>query len=160
MYSIGMKKVAAGLLMYRLKDGESEVLLVHLGGPFWAKKDAGAWSVPKGVVDEGEEDLLETAKREFEEETGVKPEGEFVFLTKVGRPGKDVHVWYFEGDCDPAQIKGNMIEIEWPPRSGKKIEIPEVDKGAFFTIEEAKTKIYTYQLPLIEEFEKIMASKI
>lgn len=149
-----MKKLAAGLLMYRKCSGGPEVLLVHLGGPYWAKKDLSAWSIPKGEAKEGEE-LIDVAKREFEEETGVKSEGEFTFLTVAKRPGKDVHVWYFEGDCDASKVRGNMIEIEWPPRTGKKMEIPEVDKGAFYSLEEAKTKIYKYQLPIIEEFEKL-----
>ncbi len=154
-----MKKHSAGLLMYRIKNGEWEVLLVHPGGPFWKNKDHGAWSVPKGMADEGEEggDMLVVAKREFEEETGVKPEGDFEYLTSVKRKdGKVVDVWTFEGECDTSKIKSNLCEIEWPPRSGQRIEIPEVDKGEFFTIKEAKEKINAYQLGIIEAFEQKM----
>jgi predicted NUDIX family NTP pyrophosphohydrolase len=149
---------AAGLLMYRKGAGGPEVLLVHQGGPYWAKKDLAGWSLPKGEAKEGEE-LIDVAKREFEEETGVKPEGEFIFLNVSKRPGKEVHVWYFEGDCDASKVRGNMIEIEWPPRSGKKIEIPEVDKGEFFTLDVAKTKIFTYLKPSVEAFEKLVIEK-
>jgi len=143
--------------MYRLKNGEPEVLLVHPGGPFWKNKDDGAWDIPKGEAEEGETDLLAVAKREFEEETGFKPEGEFQHLTSVKRKdGKIMEIWIFEGDCDPSQLKSNTILIDWPPRSGKKMEIPEVDRGDFFNIEEAKKKVYSYHVPTIETFEKFI----
>lgn len=143
--------------MYRIREGMSEVLLVHPGGPFWAKKDV--WSIPKGMADNGEEgdQLLEVAKREFEEETGIQPKGTFRYLTSVTKSdGKEVHVWMFEGDCDVSKLTSNTCEIEWPPRSGKKIEIPEVDRGQFFTIEEAKRKIHSYQIGIIEALEKFL----
>ena len=145
--------------MYRMKEGKPEVLLVHPGGPFWAKKDDGVWGVPKGEADNGEdgEQLLDVAKREFEEETGFQTSEPFVLLGIVKRKdGKAVHTWAFEGDCDPSKLKSNTIFIDWPPRSGKKLEIPEVDKAAFFNLPEAKTKIYPYQLGILEAFEKII----
>ena len=153
------KKISAGLLMYRLKNGVREVLLVHPGGPYWAKRDDGAWGIPKGEADNGEttaEELLEVAKHEFEEETGVKAEGSFLYLTKVERSDgkKSVEAWAFEGDCDCSKIKSNLAEIEWPPKSGKKIQIPEIDRGEFFTLEEAKRKVVPYQWGIIEAFEK------
>ena len=133
-------------------------MLAHYGGPFWAKKDAGAWGIPKGQAESGEqsrEDLFAVATREFEEETSFKPEGDFDYLTTIERDdGKKVHVWVFEGDADPAKFKSNTVVIEWPPRSGKKIEIPEVDRGEFFTIEVAKEKIIPYQLGILAAFEE------
>ncbi|MBI2592649.1 MAG: NUDIX domain-containing protein [Candidatus Colwellbacteria bacterium] len=152
-------KTSAGLLMYRIRNGAPEVFLVHPGGPFWKKRDDGAWSIPKGEVDnyEAGDGLLEVAKREFEEETGIKPNGEFKYLTSVRRKdGKVVEVWMFEGDCDPASIKSNTIFIEWPPRSEKQLEIPEVDRAGFFTIDEAKKKLNKYQIGIIEAFERVM----
>ncbi|MDE1974944.1 MAG: NUDIX domain-containing protein [Patescibacteria group bacterium] len=148
-----MPKISAGLLMYRMVNGEPEILLVHPGGPFWKNKDIGVWSIPKGETEEGEE-MLEVAKREFKEETGVTAEGDFVSIGSADRPGKTVHAWMFEGDCDPTKIISNMITIEWPPKSGKKIDIPEVDRAGFFSVEEARSKIVGYQLPLIDEFVK------
>lgn len=149
--------------MYRKSRGVPEVLLVHPGGPFFKNKDDGVWSVPKGLADNGEtgEELLEVAKREFEEETGVKPEGVFERIGTMRRSdGKTVEVWAFEGDCDPSKITSNTIFIEWPPRTGKKLEIPEVDRGAFFTLEDARKKLYPYQAPIIELFEKHLASLV
>ena len=151
-----MKKTSAGLLMYRMKNETLEVLLVHPGGPYWKNKDEGAWSIPKGEAENNETGnaLLEVARREFEEETGIKPIGDFKYLTSVNRKdGKVVEAWMFEGDCDPTQLKSNTIMINWPPRSGRQIEIPEIDRGAFFNIEQAKIKI-GYQLPFINEFEQ------
>ena len=138
------------------------MLLVHPGGPFFKNKDDGVWSVPKGLADNGEagEELLSVAKREFEEETGVKPEGTFARVGTMHRSdGKTVEVWAFEGDCDASAITSNTIEIEWPPRSGKKLEIPEVDRAAFFTPEEARVKLYPYQAPIIDAFVRFYASK-
>ena len=155
-----MKLLSAGLLMYRFKDGAPQVLLVHPGGPFWQNKDDGAWGLPKGEADDGEmgEQLLNVAKREFEEETSFKPVGEMVYLgaVKRARDGKVVEAWMFEGDCDPSKIKSNTIVIDWPPKSGKKTLIPEIDRGAFFTPEEAKIKISEYQRGFIEMFEKVI----
>jgi predicted NUDIX family NTP pyrophosphohydrolase len=145
-----MAKVSAGLLMYRVRGGRPEVLLVHPGGPIWAKRDAGAWSIPKGEVSPGE-DALATAKREFEEETGIPPQGEFIPLgTITQKGGKAVRAWAFEGDCDPRSIKSNTFTMEWPPRSGKKQEFPEVDHAEFFSLAEAKQKINPAQTSLLD----------
>ena len=144
--------------MYRMRGGKPEVLLAHYGGPYWAKKDNGAWGIPKGQAENGEkerEDLIEVAKREFEEETSFKPGDKLEYLTEIKRnDGKKVHVWVFEGDADLSKFKSNTLTMEWPPHSGKNIEVPEVDKGAFFTIEEAKEKIVPYQLGILTAFER------
>ncbi len=141
--------------MYRIVEGKPEIFLVHTGGPYHAKKDAGAWSFPKGLT-EGDEDLLEAAKREFKEETSfdIPLNTTFIELGSVQRPDKIVHMWAFEGDCDLAKLKSNTCMVEWPPHSGKQIEIPEVDRGGFFTPTEAKIKLYPYLAPIIDEFEK------
>jgi predicted NUDIX family NTP pyrophosphohydrolase len=145
-----MPKQSAGLLMYRLRDRRIEIFLVHPGGPFWAKKDLGAWSIPKGEYAEGE-NPLDAARREFSEETGFAAKGNFVDLGTVQQAGgKIVSVWAVEGDCDPAKLRSNMCMIEWPPRSGRKIEIPEVDRGAWFTVEEARERILKSQKPIID----------
>lgn len=145
-----MPKQSAGLLMYRLRDRRIEIFLVHPGGPFWAKKDLGAWSIPKGEYAEGE-NPLDAARREFTEETGFAAEGNFVDLGTVKQAGgKIVSVWAVEGDCDPAKLRSNMCMIKWPPRSGRKIEIPEVDRGAWFTVEEARERILKSQEPIID----------
>ncbi|MEK7531335.1 MAG: NUDIX domain-containing protein, partial [Patescibacteria group bacterium] len=130
-----------------------------IGMPFWKNKDVGCWSLPKGRIDEGEGeregDLLETAKREFVEETGFEFSESFISLGSVGRKDRSkVYAWAFEGDCDPAKLKSNTIFIDWPPRTGEQMEIPEVDRGEFFDIETAKERIVSYQLGLIEAFEK------
>ena len=146
-------KTSAGLLMYRrAADGAVELLLAHPGGPFWANKDEGAWSIPKGEPDPGETDLLATARREFEEETGVRPEGPFIALRPVTQKNrKVVHAWAFAGDCDPAAIRCNECEIEWPPRSGRRISFPEIDRVEFFGIETARRKINPAQAALLDE---------
>ncbi|WP_109488392.1 NUDIX domain-containing protein [Occallatibacter savannae] len=149
-----MAKRSAGLLMFRKKGAELEVFLVHPGGPFWAAKDAGAWTVPKGEYIEGEKPL-EAAKREFTEETGFAAEGEFIDLGTVRQTsGKLVNAWAFEGDCDPEMLVSNLCEIEWPPRSGKKKEIPEVDRGAWFTLGQARQKILSSQVGFLDVLEK------
>lgn len=149
-----MVKVSAGLVMYRLRDGELEFLLAHPGGPFWQNRDAGAWTIPKGEIREGE-DPLAAAQREFEEEIGVRPEGEFVALTPIRQKGgKLVHAWAFAGDCDPARIRSNTFQMEWPPNSGKFQECPEVDRAAFFRLREAKVKINPAQAALLEELRR------
>jgi predicted NUDIX family NTP pyrophosphohydrolase len=154
-----MAKVSAGLLMYRMRGGERELLLVHPGGPLWAKKDTGAWSIPKGEVAAGE-DALSTAQREFEEETGIRPQGQFLSLgTVTQKGGKAVQAWAFEGDCDPASIRSNTFLMEWPPRSGKQQEFPEVDRAAFFGLEEAKTKINPAQVALLVELERVLSKR-
>lgn len=145
--------------MYRVRTGRLEVLLVHPGGPLWAKKDLGAWSIPKGEVGPGE-DELSTAMREFEEETGVSPQGEFIPLgTITQKSGKAVRAWAFRGDCDPAALKSNTFVMEWPPRSGKKQEFPEVDRAEFFGIEEAKKKINPAQVELLTGLEQTLSKR-
>jgi len=153
-----MSKKSAGIVLYRIKNRMLEVLLVHPGGPFWAKKDEHAWSIPKGEFDEGE-DPLEAAKREVQEETGMKVEGKFIELTPVKqKSGKMVLAWAIKGDFDPATIRSNEFEMEWPPRSGKKKKFPEVDKAEWFAIEEAEQKIVGGQIPLLKELERIVSS--
>jgi predicted NUDIX family NTP pyrophosphohydrolase len=148
-----MAKVSAGLLMYRINEGELEFLLAHPGGPFWRNKDAGAWTIPKGEIQEGEEPLL-AAQREFEEEIGFKPEGTFVPLTPITQKGgKIVHAWAFQGDCDTTCIRSNNFQMEWPPRSGRFQTCPEVDRAGFFRMAEAKQKINPAQAAFLEELE-------
>ena len=149
-----MQKISAGIILYRRREGRLKVLLVHPGGPFWKKKDLSVWSIPKGEPDEGE-NLLSAAKREFEEELGlVPPQGEFLPLgTITQRSGKIVRAWAVEGDYDVKSIKSNTIKIEWPPRSGKFREFPEVDRAEFFEVEEAKKKINPAQVELLERLE-------
>ena len=151
-----MAKTSAGLLMYRVRGGTIEVLLVHPGGPFWRKKDEGAWSIPKGEVELGEE-LLATARREFHEELGLEAAGNFIPLTPIRQKGgKVVHAWAFEGDCDPAAIRGNTFTMEWPPKSGRAIEFPEVDKAAFFDLEAARRKINPAQAALLDQLDRLL----
>src|SRR5271170_7812050 len=148
-----MAKVSAGILLFRRRPSGLEVMLVHPGGPFWAKKDSGAWSIPKGLVDEGE-DLLAAAKREFLEETGLAVEAEFLDLGAHKQPsGKTIAVWACEGDFDPASLKSNTFAIEWPPRSGRMAEFPEVDRAAWYSIDEALIKINKGQRPIVAAIE-------
>jgi len=150
-----MAKISAGILMYRKRNGELQIFLVHPGGPLWAKKDLGAWSIPKGEIDPGE-DPLSAAQREFEEETGINVSGRFIPLSPVKlKSGKVVQAWAVEGDDDPTLIRSNTFSMEWPPRSGRQQEFPEVDRAAWFGIGEAKEKINKGQSPLIEELERI-----
>ncbi len=152
-----MPKHSAGLLMYRYRQGVLEVFLVHPGGPFWAKKDLGAWSIPKGEFDPGE-DALAAARREFEEETGFPAEGEFLPLTPRKQPsGKIIYTWAFPGDCDPVAVKSNTFTMEWPPRSGITKEFPEIDRAGWFTIQAAKEKINRGQTGFLEELEQTLA---
>jgi predicted NUDIX family NTP pyrophosphohydrolase len=145
-----MAKQSAGLLLYRRGAHGLEVFLVHPGGPFWAKKDLGAWSVPKGEHGE-DEDPLAAAQREFTEETGFTVSGPFVELGTIRQAsGKLVSIWAVEGDCDPAALVSNLCEIEWPPRSGRRVEIPEVDRGAWFSLEAAGGRILASQRPVLE----------
>jgi predicted NUDIX family NTP pyrophosphohydrolase len=149
------KKNTAGLLLYR-RRGELEIFLVHPGGPFWAKKDFGAWSLPKGQIDEGE-DPLQTAKREFTEETGFPIDGDFRPLEPVKQSGgKVVHAWAIEADCDPAQLRSNLFSMEWPPKSGKTQEFPEVDRGAWFNLPEARKRILAAQRGFIEQLVALL----
>ena len=148
-------KTSAGLLLYRDAAGRLEVLLVHPGGPFWAKKDAGAWSIPKGEIGAGE-DPLAAAKREFEEETGTRPPGEAIALPPRRQAGgKLVHAWAVRGDLDPAALKSTTFTLEWPPRSGRRQEFPEVDRAAWFTLDEARDKILKSQAPFLDDLERI-----
>lgn len=136
--------------MYRRTTDELEVFLVHPGGPLWANKDKGAWTIPKGEY-ETDEDPLVAARREFEEETGFQAGGEFLELGTIKqKSGKAVTAWAFKGDCDPSRLTSNTCEIEWPPRSGRRLEIPEVDRGRWFTIEEARKSIREEQRPLVD----------
>lgn len=131
-----MPKRSAGLIMYRMRDGDLEVLLVHPGAPFWANKDLGAWTIPKGEYGE-EEQPLDAAKREFHEETGFVAEGIFLELGTVKQNGvKLVSAWAFEGDYDPSNLVSNLYQIEWPPHSGKRTEFPEIDRGRWFAVTE------------------------
>ena len=155
-----MVKKSAGILLYRFDNNLTEVLLVHPGGPFWAKKDLGAWSIPKGEF-EPEENPLAAAKRELEEETGIKAEGDFMELTPVKqKSGKLIYAWALQMDVDVADVKSNSFEIEWPPKSGKLKSFPEIDKAAWFNMDEARKKMIEAQTPLIGELEaKLDAAK-
>lgn len=142
--------------MYRVRDGKLEVLLVHLGGPFWAKKDAGAWFVPKGEVEAGEGEV-EAAKREFKEETGFDPGDELRPLGSVKhRSGKTVTVWAFEGDWDPAALKSNTFTMEWPLRSGKQREFAEIDRADFFTVDAAREKIHPAEFEFVARLDSFV----
>lgn len=146
-----MPKESAGLLLYRLINGQPEFLLVHPGGPFWKNKDAKSWTIPKGEIEPGEEPLA-AAQREFAEELGFTAAGPFMPLTPARqKAGKLVRAWVAQGDCDPAQTKSNTFTIEWPPHSGRQQEFSEVDRSAFFTLAEAKEKINAALVPLLEE---------
>ena len=148
-----MAKKSAGILLYRIQNKDPEVFLVHPGGPFWAKKNDGAWSIPKGEFEDNE-DPLDAAKREFEEETGLKISGKFIQLEPIKqKSGKIVFAWAVEGNIDPAIIKSNSFEIEWPPASGKMRSFPEIDKAEWFNLIESKKKINSGQSALINELE-------
>jgi len=145
------KRRSAGLLLYRLKEKGLELFLVHPGGPFWQGKEEGAWSVPKGEPEDGEEPLA-AAKREFREETGSPVEGPFIELTPiVQKGGKTVHAWAVAGNIDAETITCNTFKAEWPPKSGRWQSFPEVDKAAWFSIAEARKKINPAQVAFIEE---------
>jgi predicted NUDIX family NTP pyrophosphohydrolase len=151
-------KTSAGILLYRFKETQLEFFLVHPGGPFWKNKDEGAWSIPKGEYEIGE-NPLEAAKREFEEETEQKIEGYFVPLEPVKlKSGKTIFAWAVEGDIDQHHIVSNVIEIPWPPKSGKMLKIPEVDRGDWFDEVTAMIKINPAQANLLEQLSKIIAN--
>jgi len=151
-----MPKRSAGLLMFRRRGDGLHVLLVHPGGPFWKNKDLGAWTIPKGEHDAGEE-ALAAATREFREETGIEPRGPFIQLTPVKQAGgKLVEAWAFEGDADAAAIRSNTFSIEWPRGSGRFQDFPEVDRAEWFALDDARRKILRGQAPLLEE----LASKL
>ena len=148
-------KQSAGILLYRRRAGGREVLLVHPGGPFWQKKDLGAWSIPKGEFAPGE-DPLAAAQRELHEETGLELLGHFTPLSPVRQPGgKVVHAWAVEGDFDPRALRSNTFTLEWPPRSGRHQEFPEVDRAAWFDLEEARRRINRGQVPLLDELQDL-----
>jgi predicted NUDIX family NTP pyrophosphohydrolase len=145
--------------MYRFRDGELQVFLAHPGGPFFARKDDGVWSIPKGEPEAGEE-LLATARREFREETGLVANGSFMPLTPVTQKGgKIVHAWAFPGDCEEQEIVSNVFAMEWPPGSGRTREFPEVDRAEFFAVAVARKKIKAAQCPLIDELVRTVADK-
>lgn len=151
-----MAKTSAGLLVYRRRDGALEVLLVHPGGPFWAERDAGAWSIPKGEVDPAER-LLDAAQREFHEETGFTVAGEFLQLAPLRqRSGKVIHAWAVQGDCDPVYLRSNTFGLEWPPHSGETREFPEVDRAAWFSIPDALRQIVPGQAALVHELATLV----
>jgi predicted NUDIX family NTP pyrophosphohydrolase len=140
--------------MYRIQGGKLQVFLAHPGGPLFKNKDEGAWTIPKGEIESGE-DLLGAAKREFEEETGVTPTGPFTALTPIQQKGgKIVHAWAFKGDCDPGAIVSNKFRIEWPPRSGRLMDFPEIDRAEFFDVAVACRKIKAAQTALIDELQR------
>jgi predicted NUDIX family NTP pyrophosphohydrolase len=157
----GKSKKSAGILLYRFRGQGLEVFLVHPGGPFWAKKDLGAWSIPKGELEEGDEsDPLRAARREFEEETGLAIHGDFIPLTPVKlKSGKLILAWHLEGDMDPEAVQSNTFSIEWPPHSGRQAEFPEIDQAAFFSLEEAKRRIHSGQAPFLAELEIRLGKK-
>ena len=146
-----MAKQTAGILVYRRRPNGLEVFLAHPGGPYWAKKDLGAWSIPKGEFLDPEAPI-DAAKREFAEEIGQTVDGEFLALTPRKPPGgKTIHAFAVEGDVDATKVESNLFEMEWPPRSGKMQSFPEVDRGAWFGIEEARERLLKGQLPILEE---------
>lgn len=151
-------KKSAGLLLFRLKSGKLEVLLAHMGGPYWEKRDEGSWSIPKGEFDENE-DPLAAAKREFEEETGTVPAGDFIPLEPLKQPsGKLIYAWALKAEFDPATLRCNMFSMEWPPKSGKQQEFPEVDRAAWFAPEAAKRKILKGQAPFVDQLQLILGT--
>ena len=143
-------RVSAGLLMYRLRGQEVQLFLVHPGGPYFARKDQGAWTIPKGEYGP-EEEPLAAARREFQEETGFTPGTAFLELGSIRQAGgKLVTAWAFAGDCDPSALVSNTCMIEWPPRSGRQLAIPEVDRGAWFSLPEARLSIKSTQVPFLD----------
>jgi predicted NUDIX family NTP pyrophosphohydrolase len=147
--------ISAGILAFRRRP-ELEVLLAHPGGPFWAKKDAGAWTIPKGLVEPGDE-LIAAARREFTEETNLVAQGDMVALAPVAqKSGKIVHAFVLEAEFDLSRFASNMFTAEWPPKSGRRESFPEIDRIAYFALPLAKLKIIAYQLPLLAELESRM----
>jgi predicted NUDIX family NTP pyrophosphohydrolase len=148
------REISAGLLAFR-RNGALEVLLAHPGGPFWARKDDGVWTIPKGLLEPGE-DIATAARREFTEETNLAaPDGGLIALAPVNqKSGKIVHAFAVEADFDLGAFASNTFEIEWPPKSGKRKSFPEIDRVAYFTLPAAKIKIIAYQLPLLDELER------
>jgi predicted NUDIX family NTP pyrophosphohydrolase len=154
---IMMGKQSAGILMYRIEGDTLRVFLVHPGGPYWMKKDQGAWTIPKGEFEAKEEKPLQAAKREFKEETGYTVDGPFIALDSIRqRSGKVVHAWAAEGDCDPEGITSNAFSLEWPPKSGKQQEFPEVDKAGWFSVDETRIKIKPEQYAFVKRLQEIL----
>jgi predicted NUDIX family NTP pyrophosphohydrolase len=146
-----MAVISAGILLFRYKNEKLEVLLVHPGGPFWVKKDNGAWSIPKGLIEENE-DFLDAAKREFKEETGIEAEGRFIDLGNLKQPSKKIiYAWALEKDLDESKIISNTFTLEWPRNSGNVKDYPEIDKAGWFDIEQAKEKIIKGQRGFLEK---------
>ncbi len=153
-----MPRTSAGLLLYRWQGDELEVFLVHPGGPFWARKDAGAWSIPKGEI-EPDEAPLAAARREFAEETGLAVDGDVIALAPIRQAGgKLVHAFAIEADLDPAMIVSNRFTMEWPPRSGERREFPEIDRAGWFGLGAAQEKLLPGQLPLLEDLRERLRS--
>ena len=145
-----MPKQAAGILLYRRGENGLELLLAHPGGPLWARKDEGSWTIPKGQFTDGELPL-DAARREFEEEMGSKPRGDFQPLGTLKQPsGKVIHAWAAESDFDVTTVKSNLFSMEWPPKSGRMAEFPEVDRAGWFSIDEARLKILKGQQPFLD----------
>lgn len=154
-----MAKESAGLLLYRRRGEAIEVFLVHPGGPFWARKDEGAWTIPKGEPGPDEAPLA-CALRELAEETGIAVEGPFLPLEPCRqKAGKLVRAWAVEADCDPAAVRSNTFLLEWPPRSGRKLEVPEVDRAEWFGLEEARRKIKPAQTAFLDQLEKLAGGR-
>ncbi len=154
-----MARISAGLLMYRWRADQIEVLLVHPGGPFWSRKDSGAWSIPKGACDPGE-DLLDAAKREFNEETGLVASGPFDRLSPRRQSGgKLVHAWAFAGDGDAERMVSNTFTMEWPPGSGRVQEYPEVDRAAWFDLATARRKINPAQAGFLDDLVRLIGAR-
>jgi predicted NUDIX family NTP pyrophosphohydrolase len=152
-------KTSAGILLYRSQGSQLEVFLVHPGGPFWKKRDDGAWSIPKGEY-EGDADALEAAKREFTEETSFTASGEFVRLEPLRQSsGKRISVWAVAGDVDPRKLRSNTFRMEWPPKSGVQQEFPEVDRGDWFDMQSARRKLVSGQVPFLTQLEVIIARR-
>ena len=154
------RRQSAGLLVYRFRDSTLQVLLVHPGGPFWQRKDDGAWSIPKGEFVEGEETPIAAARREFAEETGFAIEGEAIPLAPLRQAsGKVVHPFALEGDFDVAQLRSNPFSMEWPPRSGRVQAFPEVDRAQWFALDDAARKLLRGQLPMLAELADLLARR-
>ena len=154
-----MPKRSAGVLMYRYRNGELEVFLVHPGGPFWAKKDRGSWSIPKGEYDECEEPQA-AAAREFSEEPGFTVAANMRELGEVKQAGgKLVSAWCFEGDCNPGDLVSNVFQMEWPPHSGRLAEFPEVDRGGWFSMADVREHILTSQAPFLDMLDRLLRSE-
>ncbi|MBD3346687.1 MAG: NUDIX domain-containing protein [Chitinivibrionales bacterium] len=151
-----MSKKSAGIMMYHFEKDRLNILLGHMGGPFWRNRDDGGWSILKGEYDESE-DPFTAAKREFEEETGMRPEGDFIELNELKQSGgKKIKIWALEGYCNPSNLTSNTFEIEWPPKSGKMRRFPEMDRFAWYTIESARKKILKSQRQLIDQLCEIL----